>query len=109
MLPLLQTAVVQSGMVSTAGLLAGYGAAQAVPGRLFSFAAFLRLSPRAATWLDRRLYAVAGHFPTNPSCARGVGCGLPFWESLRHHKDLQASLQASMPEWSASCWRRCTS
>lgn len=38
---LLQTAVVQSGTVSTADLLAGYGAARAVPGPLFSFAAYL--------------------------------------------------------------------
>ncbi|WP_195846097.1 chromate transporter, partial [Bordetella pertussis] len=40
-LPLLQAAVVPGGEVSQAAFLAGYGAAQAVPGPLFSFAAFL--------------------------------------------------------------------
>lgn len=34
---------------------------------------------------------------------------LPFWESLSHRKDLQASiLQASTPGSSGSCWQRCT-
>jgi len=40
-LPLLQSAVVQPGWVGQAQFLAGYGAAQAVPGPLFSVAAFL--------------------------------------------------------------------
>ena len=40
-LPLLQGAVVAPGFVSESAFLAGYGAAQAVPGPLFTFAAFL--------------------------------------------------------------------
>ena len=40
-LPLLQATVVPSGMVSNADFLAGYGAAQAVPGPLFTFSAYL--------------------------------------------------------------------
>ena len=40
-LPLLQHAVVDSGWVDPDAFLAGYGAAQAVPGPMFSFAAFL--------------------------------------------------------------------
>ena len=40
-LPLLQSAVVHPGWVGQAQFLAGYGAAQAVPGPLFSFAAYL--------------------------------------------------------------------
>jgi chromate transporter len=40
-LPLLHTAVVDPGWVSDSGFLAGYGAAQAVPGPLFTFAAYL--------------------------------------------------------------------
>ena len=40
-LPLLQSAVVEPGWVSADAFLAGYGAAQAVPGPLFTFAAFL--------------------------------------------------------------------
>ncbi|SDJ93783.1 chromate efflux transporter [Billgrantia gudaonensis] len=40
-LPLLEAEVVQSGWVSSDDFLAGYGAAQAVPGPLFTFAAYL--------------------------------------------------------------------
>lgn len=40
-LPLLNEAVVQPGWVDSEAFLAGYGAAQAVPGPLFTFAAFL--------------------------------------------------------------------
>lgn len=40
-LPLLQSSVVPAGLASKADFLAGYGAAQAVPGPLFSFAAYL--------------------------------------------------------------------
>ena len=40
-LPLLRTAVVDPGWVSDNAFLAGYGAAQAVPGPLFTFAAYL--------------------------------------------------------------------
>ena len=40
-LPLLETEVVQSGWVSAGDFLTGYGAAQAVPGPLFTFAAYL--------------------------------------------------------------------
>ncbi|HCL75384.1 MAG TPA: chromate transporter, partial [Pseudomonas sp.] len=43
-LPLLQTEVVSSGWVNNDSFLAGYGAAQAVPGPLFTFAAFLGAS-----------------------------------------------------------------
>ena len=40
-LPLLRTAVVDPGWVSDSAFLAGYGAAQAMPGPLFTFAAYL--------------------------------------------------------------------
>jgi chromate transporter len=40
-LPLLRAAVVDPGWVSDSAFLAGYGAAQAVPGPLFTFAAYL--------------------------------------------------------------------
>lgn len=40
-LPLLEAEIVQTGWVSSDAFLAGYGAAQAVPGPLFSFAAYL--------------------------------------------------------------------
>lgn len=89
-LPLLQTAVVQSGIVSTADLLAGYGAAQAVPGPVFSFAAYL------GAMAEGPLGGWAGGFALLvviflPAVLVLVGV-LPFWESLRHRRDLQASI-----------------
>ena len=48
-LPLLQAEVVPSGWVSNESFLAGYGAAQAVPGPLFTFAAFLGASMNNAS------------------------------------------------------------
>lgn len=89
-LPLLQTAVVQSGTVSTADLLAGYGAAQAVPGPLFSFAAYL------GAMAEGPLGGWAGGFALLvviflPAALVLVGV-LPFWEALRDRRDLQASI-----------------
>ncbi len=40
-LPLLETQFVQSGQISTSDFLAGYGMTQAVPGPLFTFAAYI--------------------------------------------------------------------
>lgn len=89
-LPLLQTAVVQSGTVSTADLLAGYGAAQAVPGPLFSFAAYLGAMAEGPLggWAGGLALLVVIFMP---AVLVLVGV-LPFWESLRHRKDLQASI-----------------
>ncbi|ACF51680.1 chromate efflux transporter [Stenotrophomonas maltophilia] len=89
-LPLLQTAVVQSGTVTTADLLAGYGAAQAVPGPLFTFAAYLgALANGPLGGWPGGLVLLAVIFL--PAFLVLVGA-LPFWESLRHRKDLQASI-----------------
>lgn len=89
-LPLLQTAVVQSGTVTTADLLAGYGAAQAVPGPLFTFAAYLGALAKGPLggWLGG-LVLLAVIFL--PAFLVLVGA-LPFWEALRHRKALQASI-----------------
>jgi len=89
-LPLLQTAVVQSGTVSTADLLAGYGAAQAVPGPLFTFAAYL------GAMAEGPLGGWAGGFAVLaviflPAVLVLVGV-LPFWEVLRQRRNLQASI-----------------
>lgn len=89
-LPLLETAVAQSGTVSTADLLAGYGAAQAVPGPLFTLAAYL------GALANGPLGGWAGGFAMLaviflPAVLVLVGV-LPFWESLRHRKDLQATI-----------------
>lgn len=89
-LPLLQTAVVQSGTVSTADLLAGYGAAQAVPGPLFTFAAYLGAMAEGplGAWAGGLSLLVVIFLP---AVLVLVGV-LPFWESLRHRRDLQASI-----------------
>lgn len=62
-LPLLQSAVVPTGWVTGDAFLAGYGAAQAVPGPLFTFAAFLGAA-MAPGWagVGFAVLAVAGIF-----------------------------------------------
>lgn len=65
-LPLLQAEVVPSGWVSRGSFLAGYGVAQAVPGPLFTFAAFLGASMNTAPsgWIGSILCLLAIFAPT---------------------------------------------
>ncbi|MFY2853098.1 chromate efflux transporter [Achromobacter xylosoxidans] len=80
-LPLLQTAAVGGGMVPDADFLAGYGVAQAVPGPLFTFAAFLGSASAGplSGWAGGLAMLVAIFLPG----ALLVAAALPFWESLR--------------------------
>ena len=80
-LPLLQAEVVAPGWVDAATFTAGYGAAQAVPGPLFSFAAFLggAMAPYPVGILLAAL-ALAAVFL--PSFLLIIGA-LPFWDDLR--------------------------
>ncbi|NDV14028.1 chromate efflux transporter [Crenobacter caeni] len=89
-LPLLQAEVVPSGWVSNDAFLAGYGAAQAVPGPLFTFAAFLGASMNQAPagWLGGLVCLLAIFVP---SFLMVVGA-LPFWERLRRNIRTQAAL-----------------
>jgi chromate transporter len=89
-LPLLQAEVVPSGWVSNDAFLAGYGAAQAVPGPLFTFAAFLGASMNEAPsgWLGGLICLLAIFAP---SFLLVVGT-LPFWEHLRRSIHTQAAL-----------------
>lgn len=89
-LPLLQSAVTPSGWVSNEAFLAGYGAAQAVPGPLFTFAAFLgaSMSSPPSGWAGGLICLVAIFAP---SFLLVVGA-LPFWQSLRHNLRTQAAL-----------------
>ena len=89
-LPLLQAEVVPSGWVSNESFLAGYGAAQAVPGPLFTFAAFLGASMNNAPsgWLGGLICLLAIFVP---SFLLIVGA-LPFWERLRRDTRTQAAL-----------------
>ena len=89
-LPLLEAELVPTGLVDHDTFLAGYGAAQAVPGPLFTFAAFLGAS-----------------MTTGPSGILGAGIALlaiflpagllvigilPFWERLRAWEPATAAL-----------------
>ena len=80
-LPLLQAAVVPRGWVSNDAFLAGYGAAQAVPGPLFTFAAYLgaMMQVEPSGWIGGLLCLVAVFLP---SFLLVVGA-LPFWHRLR--------------------------
>lgn len=89
-LPLLQASVVPSGWVGNDAFLAGYGAAQAVPGPLFTFAAFLGASMQSdpSGWAGG-LLALAAIFA--PAFLLVVGA-LPFWERLRAQPRVRAAL-----------------
>lgn len=91
-LPLLQAEVVQPGWVDRDTFLAGYGAAQAVPGPLFTFAAFLGASMNESPsgLLGAAVCLVAVFVP---SFLLVIGV-LPFWERLRSNRRTQAALAA---------------
>ena len=90
-LPLLQAEVVPPGWVSNDAFLAGYGAAQAVPGPLFTFAAFLgaAMGPQPNGWAGATLCLVAVFLP---SFLLIIGA-LPFWNMLRARPAAQAALK----------------
>jgi chromate transporter len=80
-LPLLHANVVDPGWVSEGAFLAGYGAAQAVPGPLFTFAAYLgAVSTVAPNGVAGGLLALLAIFL--PALLLVVGA-LPFWDRLR--------------------------
>lgn len=89
-LPLLQAEVVPPGWVGNEAFLAGYGAAQAVPGPLFTFSAFLGASmttaPSGAIGAAVCLFAIFA-----PSFLLVVAA-LPFWEGLRRNSRVQTAL-----------------
>lgn len=89
-LPLLQAEVVAPGWISAESFLAGYGAAQAVPGPLFTFAAFLgtamNVGPGGVAGGMLCLLAIFA-----PSFLLVAGA-LPYWESLRRNIQIRAAL-----------------
>ena len=89
-LPLLQQAVVPPGWVSNDTFLAGYGAAQAVPGPLFTFAAYLGtvMGPLPNGWLGGLICLVAIYLP---SFLLLIGI-LPFWDALRARYGVRSAL-----------------
>ena len=80
-LPLLQSAVVEPGWVSADAFLAGYGATQAVPGPLFTFAAFLGAA-MAPGWAGAGL-ALLGILGIFLPAFLLVAGALPWWAPLR--------------------------
>ncbi len=90
-LPLLQASVVPPGWVSNDAFLAGYGAAQAVPGPLFTFSAYLGavMGPQPNGWLGATLCLVAMFLP---SFFLTIGA-LPFWDELRRRPAAQSALR----------------
>ena len=93
MLPLLQAEVVQPRWVTPDEFLAGYGAAQAVPGPLFTFAAYLGavLGPEPNGIMNATL-AVLGVFLPGFLLLVGV---LPFWDKFRAMVRAQSLMQGA--------------
>jgi len=89
-LPLLNDAVVTPGWVSQQAFLAGYGAAQAVPGPLFTFSAYLGAieepSPNGVAGAAIALVAIF-----LPSFLL-LGAVLPVWSAAREHAAVQAAV-----------------
>jgi chromate transporter len=89
-LPLLQNAVVAPGWVSDSSFLAGYGAAQAVPGPLFTFAAYLGAVANVPPGgIAGAVIALVAIFVPGILALLGT---LPFWHDLRAHPDTRAAM-----------------
>jgi len=90
-LPLLQASVVPPGWVSNDAFLAGYGAAQAVPGPLFTFSAYLGavMGPQPNGWAGAALCLIAMFLP---AFFLTLGA-LPFWDDLRRRPGAQSALR----------------
>jgi chromate transporter len=90
-LPLLSKAFVTPGWVSEDLFLAGYGAAQAMPGPLFTFAAYL--GAVAAPGMPRPAGAALGLFALFlPGILMLLGA-LPFWDAFRRRIGAQAAMR----------------
>jgi chromate transporter len=90
-LPLLRDAVVAPGWVSDNSFLAGYGAAQAVPGPLFTFAAYLgAVAGIAPGGVAGAVIALLGIFLPGVLVLMGT---LPFWHELRARPAAQAAMR----------------
>jgi chromate transporter len=89
-LPLLKAEVVNTGWVSPDAFMAGYGAAQAIPGPLFTFSAYLgAVSKLSISGILGALICLIGAF--TPSFLLIIGA-LPFWENLRRHPKIRFAM-----------------
>jgi chromate transporter len=90
-LPLLQARVIPPGWVSPGTFLAGYGAAQAVPGPLFTFAAYLGAAMHGpASGVGGAALALFAIYL--PSFLL-IGAILPFWNTLIRNRSVVAAIQ----------------
>ena len=85
-LPLLELELVPAGLIGNESFLAGYGATQAVPGPLFTFAAYLGAVMNG--W-QGGLFATVAIFL--PAFLLIVGA-LPFWDVLRNHPKIKGAV-----------------
>ena len=89
-LPLLQAEVGPPGWVSNEAFFAGYGAAQAVPGPLFTFAAYLGTvsTVTPSGWIGA-VICLVGIFASSFLLVIGP---LPFWDALRRFRPMRSAL-----------------
>lgn len=85
-LPLLEREFVPTGWLTEEQFLAGYGAAQAVPGPLFTFAAYIGAVING--WKGGMLATVAIFLPAFLL----ITGTLPFWDSLRQNPKIKGAL-----------------
>ena len=88
-LPLLRAAVVDPGFVADSAFLAGYGAAQAMPGPLFTFGAYLGAVAPAPGGLPGAALALIAIFLPGMLILLGA---LPFWHALRARARARAAM-----------------
>src|SRR5215813_5263235 len=88
-LPLLREAVVTPGWIDDSVFLAGYGATQAVPGPLFTFAAYLGAMIDPASRVAAAAIALIAIFLPGLLLVLGT---LPFWGLLRNRASAQAAM-----------------
>lgn len=92
-LPLLDAAVVTPGWVTNAAFMSGYGVAQAVPGPLFSFAAYLgAVGTASPSGVAGGVIALVAIFLPGLLLVYGM---LPFWGALRGRQAAQAAMRGA--------------
>jgi chromate transporter len=89
-LPLLHDAIVTQGWVSASNFLTGYGAAQAMPGPLFTFAAYLgTIAAAGPHGFAGGLIALIAIFLPGLLLVAGI---LPFWHDLKQNARIAAAV-----------------
>lgn len=92
-LPLLRDAVVTPGWVTPDAFLAGYGAAQAMPGPLFTFAAYLgAVAEPTPNGIVGAVIALVAIFLPGLLLVAGL---LPFWDTFRRRPSAQATMRGT--------------